>query len=226
MIHMPCLRYFALLAVILSTPVLAEDVKTPVKIACVGDSIPAGVGTKDISHDAYPAQLARLLGDKYDVHNFGVSGATLLNKGDKPYQKEPAFHQALDLKPDVVVIMLGTNDTKPQNWKFKDEFSADYKDLAGQFASLRGKPKIYVCYPVDVPGAGNFGINDAGLKEEMPMIGSLAKGMGLTIIDLHTPFVGKPKLLPDRVHPNTEGATLMAKTVFEGLTDRAGGANK
>ncbi len=191
---------------------------TPTKVACVGDSITAGVGTKNPGNDAYPAQLAKMLGDKYDVHNFGVSGATLLNRGDKPYQKEGAFHQALDLKPDVVVIMLGTNDTKPQNWKFKDEYTADYKDLVRQFAALPSKPKIYVCYPVDVPGAGNYGINDAGLTEEMPMIEALARELGLTVIDLHTPFVGKPELLPDRVHPNTEGATLMAKTIAPALT--------
>ena len=207
----------ALIAVALFTPAFADDTKPPIKVACVGDSITAGVGTRDSGKDAYPAQLGRMLGDQYDVHNFGVSGATLLNKGDKPYQKEGAFHQALELKPDVVVIMLGTNDTKPQNWKFKDEFSADYKDLVGQFAALPSKPKIYVCHPVDVPGPGNYGINDAGLAVEMPMIETLAKEMGLTVIDLHTPFVGKPELLPDRVHPNTDGATLMAKTVAASL---------
>lgn len=207
----------ALISVALVTPAFADDAKPPIKVACVGDSITAGVGTRDPGKDAYPAQLGRMLGDQYDVHNFGVSGATLLNKGDKPYQKEGAFHQVLELKPDVVVIILGTNDTKPQNWKFKDEFSADYKDLVGQLEALPSKPKIYVCYPVDVPGAGNYGINDAGLAEEMPMIQTLAKKLGLTVIDLHTPFVGKPELLPDRVHPNTDGATLMAKTVAESL---------
>ena len=50
------------------------------------------------------------------------------------------------------------------------------------------------------------------------MIEALAKELTLTVIDLHTPFVGKPELLPDRVHPNTDGATLMAKTVAPALT--------
>ena len=76
---------------------------------------------------------------------------TLLNHGDKPYQKENAFKAALAYKPDVVVIMLGTNDTKPQNWKFKDQFAADYKDLIEQFAKLPSKPRIFICRPDPVP---------------------------------------------------------------------------
>ena len=85
----------------------------PIKVACVGDSITLGAGLGD---NTYPEQLQRMLGGNYAVRNFGVSGATLLTNGDKPYVQQDLYHQSLSFQPDVVVIMLGTNDSKPQNW--------------------------------------------------------------------------------------------------------------
>src|SRR4051812_11154381 len=88
-----------------------------IKVACVGDSITAGAGVQDPGHNAYPVVLQRLLGDKYEVKNFGVSGTTLLKKGDSPYWNQKAFKAATAFAPDIVIIKLGTNDTKAQNWK-------------------------------------------------------------------------------------------------------------
>lgn len=90
----------------------AEDV---IRIACVGDSITYGAGIEERAKNSYPAQLQNLLGDRYQVENFGVSGRTLLKQGDKPYWDEPAYQNALKLKPDMVIIKLGTNDVKPLN---------------------------------------------------------------------------------------------------------------
>ena len=202
------------------TLVKVEDYKEVIRVACVGDSITAGVGVKNGKLDAYPAQLDNMLGEKWSVKNFGVSGSTMLNKGDKPYQKEKAFQAAMNFKPNVVVIMLGTNDTKPQNWKFKDEFAADTKNLLEKFAALESKPRLYIALPVPVPGAGNFGINDQGVQEEQPLITAVAKEMGAAIIDLYTPLADKPECFPDRVHPNTAGASVMAQTVYEALTGK------
>ncbi|HOV77962.1 MAG TPA: GDSL-type esterase/lipase family protein, partial [Sedimentisphaerales bacterium] len=98
-------------------------------VACIGDSITYGSGIADRANDSYPAQLQRIL-RQYDpawqVSNFGVSGATLLRRGDKPYIRESAYTAALASKPDIVVIKLGTNDSKPQNWQYKEDFVADY----------------------------------------------------------------------------------------------------
>ena len=134
---------------------------------------------------AYSDQLGRVLGRKWEVGNFGVSGYTLLNHGDNPYQKQGAFKAALAYNPDVVVIMLGTNDTKPQNWKFKDQLTADYKDLIGQFAKLPSKPRIFICRPVSVPAGGNWGINEPGVKEEIPIVDKVAKETASGVIDMH-----------------------------------------
>ena len=219
--------WMAISALFAPRPARADDARgSAQKVACVGDSITAGVGTKNVKTDAYPAQLARMLGPEFVVRNFGVSGSTLLKAGDKPYQKERAFKEALKFDPAIVIIMLGTNDTKPQNWKLKDQFVGDYKNLIEQFEALPAKPKIFICRPVPVPGKGNFGINEKGVQEEMPMIEEIAKDTKATIIDMHAALEGKEQMLPDRVHPNTAGATEMAKAAYKALTGKEYSADK
>jgi len=190
----------------------------PIKVACVGDSITQGVGAK--SGQSYPAQLQGLLGDGYKVGNFGVSARTLLKKGDFPYWKEKKYQDALAMEPAIVVIMLGTNDTKPQNWKFKAEFDADYRELVKSFQSLNSKPKVFVCRPVPVPGEGNYGINEENIQKELPRIDALAKELGCGVIDMHAALAKFPEMLPDRVHPNTAGAGEMAKAAAKAIAGK------
>jgi lysophospholipase L1-like esterase len=201
-------------------PIDPADFKEPVKVACIGDSITQGSGLPDAAKNSYPGQLQSLLGDKWKVGNFGVSGRTLLKKGDFPYWNEKAYQNALGFAPDVVIIMLGTNDTKPQNWKHEAEFSADYTELVKSFQALASKPRIYVCRPCPVPEPGNFGINEKNNKEWIKRIDKLAKDMDLGEIDMHKALEDKPELLPDRVHPNVEGAGEMAKAAYKALTGK------
>jgi acyl-CoA thioesterase I len=192
--------------------------KAPVKIACIGDSITQGSGLgKDQS---YPAQLQAMLGDQWKVGNFGVSGRTLLKKGDRPYVNEKAYQEALKFEPDVVIIMLGTNDTKPQNFQHEKDFSGDYTELVNSFQGLASEPKIYVCRPCPIPEPGNFGISGKNLKVWIKRIDELAKEMDLGVIDMHKALEDKPQLLPDRVHPNLEGAGEMAKAAYQALTGK------
>lgn len=216
---MNCYRMACVVLIGLLAPALSFAADGATRVACVGDSITEGAGVKDRKTESYPAQLGKLLGDKYTVENFGVGGTTLLTHGDNPYQKTGRFKAALDSKPDVVVIMLGTNDTKPQNWKVKEQFVADYKNLVEQFANLPTHPKIYLCLPPPVPGKGNYGINEAALDEEMPMIKDVAQAEHAQVIDVFDAFKDHDNLLPDRVHPNAEGYALLARTVKAGLTD-------
>lgn len=193
----------------------------PIKLGCVGDSITQGVGAE--KGRSWPDQIQRLLGERWQVRNFGVSGSTLLNAGDKPYQKEGAFRKALDFVPDVVVIILGTNDTKPHNWKHKDAFTADYQDLIGKFAALASKPRIFISYPPYIAGKGNFGISEENTVAEFPLIDAAAKATGATIIDVHAALMGKDALIPDRVHPNNEGMAAIAAAVYRAVTGKEPG---
>jgi len=199
------------------TPLVPKAGK-PLKLACVGDSITQGSGAGNGM--SYPSQLKGLLGPEWEVGNFGVSGRTLLQKGDFPYWKEGAFQKAKDFNPDAVIIMLGTNDTKPQNWKFKDEFEGDYRELVKTFQGLKSSPRVYICRPVPVPAPGNFGINEEALQQQMPVLAKLTTELKAGTIDMYAALEGKPQLLPDRVHPNTEGAGEMAKAAFQVLTGK------
>lgn len=191
----------------------------PIRVACVGDSITAGVGASK-GWD-YPDQLQRMLGPGYAVRNFGVSGATLLRRGDRPYENQSAFKAALDFKPDLVILMLGTNDTKPRNWgAHQAEFDGDYRWLVGQLEASNPAQKFLVCRPCWVAGAGNYGINEAVLEIELPIIDQIAASMRLGEIDMHAALEGHPKELPDNVHPNNAGATLMAKAAYKAVTGK------
>ncbi len=201
-----------------SSPVDTSSLKSPVKLACVGDSITQGVGATPGM--AWPDQIGKLLGEKWTVKNFGVSGTTLLKEGDHPYQKTGAFKNAKEFQPDVVVILLGTNDTKPQNWKLKDRFVPDYIDLITQFAKLPSKPRIFICHPPYIAGDGNWGINEPVTKDEIPLVDEVARTTQAGIIGIHAATAGKDALVPDKVHPNNDGAAVIARTVYQALTGK------
>jgi len=212
-------------AVLLGTKVIALDnspIKTeafhrPIRLACVGDSITAGVGA-DKGMD-YPAQLAAMLGAGWEVRNFGISGATMLRKGNSPYAG--ALPRVLEYAPNVVVIMLGTNDTKSVNWVHKPEYVADYRWMIGEFQKLAAPPRIFVCYPPLVASPRKNGINEIGVLEAIAMIDRLAEEMPVGVIDMHSALAADSKAyLPDTVHPSTAGATRLAETVYQALAGK------
>ena len=188
----------------------------PVRIACAGDSLTRGPRTPDGT--SYPEQLQRMLGSSWIVGNFGKGGCTLLKQGDFPYEKDPLYQEALKFRPDAVILMLGTNDTKPHNRGTRDEFIANYVRLVESFQKLESKPRIYLGRPCPVIGEGNFGITQIGLEEILPCIDQVAQRMNLGLIDMYRPFLGHPERIPDRVHPDAQGNRLMAQAVYQALT--------
>ena len=212
------LSFFSAICVFASTWSACEAAReAPKRIACVGDSITYGAAIKDRVKNCYPAQLGRMLGEKFEVRNFGVNGATLLKKGDKPYWKLKAYANARDFQPEVVVIKLGTNDSKPNNWKHKEEYVADYVALIESFRKLASKPVVWLCYPVPAY-PGRWGITDKVMKEEvMPRLDEVAKKSGCKVIDLYSALSDKKEMFPDLVHPNAKGATLIAEAVSSAI---------
>ena len=197
------------LALLISSISFAQS---PIKVAFVGNSITQGPGRDN--PNSYPLQVGALLGDAYDVKNFGVSGRTLLRKGDYPYWNEPQFQQVKDFRPDVVVIKLGTNDSKPQTWAHKADFVKDYLDLIAEFRDhMPADGKVYVIIPVPVTRV-NFGINPEVMhNEQRLMLMEIIQKSGAEAIDLYTPLMNRTELLPDGVHPNNEGLKIMAEVV-------------
>ncbi len=212
--------------------------KTPkpdaVKVACIGNSITDGHGIDVATQFGYPALLQQMLGDNYWVKNFGVSARTMLNKGDNPYMNEMAWKDAVAFNPDIVIIKLGTNDSKPQNWQYGAEFKNDLKqmittlrpDLAqpqkkkGKKSKniLPAKPQIILCTPIPA-FKSTWNINDSIIANSIiPIQQEVAREYGLQVIDLHTLFADKSDLVQsDGIHPNEKGVKRMAEIIAETL---------
>lgn len=212
--------------------------KTPkpdaMKVACIGNSITDGHGIDVATQFGYPALLQQMLGDNYWVKNFGVSARTMLNKGDNPYMNEMAWKDAVAFNPDIVIIKLGTNDSKPQNWQYGAEFKNDLKqmittlrpDLAqpqkkkGKKSKnvLPAKPQIILCTPIPA-FKSTWNINDSIIANSIiPIQQEVAREYGLQVIDLHTLFADKSDLVQsDGIHPNEKGVKLMAEIIAETL---------
>ena len=198
-----------------------KSIKAPkqdaVRVACIGNSITDGFGIDMRTKYGYPAQLQSILGDGYWVKNFGVSSRTMLNKGDYPYMNELAWRDALTFKPDIVIIKLGTNDSKPENWQYGKEFK---KDLQQMITTLRnnGNPKIFLCTPIPA-FKPTWNINDKVITDEIiPIQQKVAKQYGLQVIDLHTLMANDgDKVIGDGIHPDDKGAKKMAEIIAEAL---------
>ncbi|MBQ4029130.1 MAG: alpha/beta hydrolase fold domain-containing protein [Prevotella sp.] len=212
--------------------------KTPkpdaVKVACIGNSITDGHGIDVATQFGYPALLQQMLGDNYWVKNFGVSARTMLNKGDNPYMNEMAWKDAVAFNPDIVIIKLGTNDSKPQNWQYGAEFKNDLKQM---ITTLRpdlvqpqkkkgkkskniqpAKPQIILCTPIPA-FKSTWNINDSIIANSIiPIQQEVAREYGLQVIDLHTLFADKSDLVQsDGIHPNEKGVKRMAEIIAETL---------
>jgi len=182
-----------------------------IKVACVGDSITQGVGT--VFAKSYPKQLGALLGEEFEVGNFGISGATMLLGGDKPYNQQPEYQAMLAMKADVYVVMLGTNDTKPHNWSQKKEFKPSALALLEAIMNANPTSKIFLCLPIPAFPA-NFGITDEVIRTGViPLLREIAEEKHLEVIDLYSVLEGKGKCVPDKVHPNAAGYKLISKAV-------------
>ena len=197
-----------------------------VKVACVGNSITYGTGIQDREHFSYPVQLQKMLGDKYLVGNFGKPGATLLKHGHRPYMQQEEYRQAMAFKGDIAVIHLGINDTDPRNWpNYRDEFVKDYLSLMDSLRSVN--PKVRFILARMTPIAHRHPRFISGTKqwhdEIQEAIQVVAKVSGAEVIDFHAPLYPYPNLLPDAIHPNAEGAGILAKTVYGGITGNYGG---
>lgn len=193
-----------------------------VRIGTIGNSITHGVVLDDPEHDAYPAQLHEMLkskfGDTCIVRNFGLTTTTMLKNGDVSYWDTQQLKDYLAYAPEICLILLGTNDTKPQNWDvYGDEFIGDYLDMIDTILQRNPSTKFLLCYP---PPAFEieWGINDSVIVNGViPAIDSVLKLVNAKLNDFYTAFVDSVQLFPDNIHPNVEGNTVMAQIIMDSL---------
>ena len=201
-------------------------VEPKIKVSCVGNSITYGMRLDDRERESYPIRLQEMLGDRYEVGNFGKSGATLLRHGHRPYFEQEEFRQAMDFAGDIVVIHLGINDTDPRNWPhFRDEFVGDYLALIDSLRSVNPQARFLIARMT--PIGSNHTRFISGTKtwhgQIQEAIETVAEASGAELIDFYEPLYRYPWMFPDAVHPNAEGAGILAKTVYQGITGNYGG---
>jgi len=188
----------------------------PIRITCVGASdvsTPTPYGTPN-----WPVYIAPMLGYQYLIDNCGASGTTMTKQGDSPYWNTAQYTEALASSPDIVIIMLGSNDSKPYNWIYQTNYVPDYEDLIHLFQNLPSHPRVYVNTLLTVYGPGSYDITDPIVTGQLcPIIHQISFDEQLPLIDVNAATKGMPQNFPDNVHPDIAGAHVVAQTVFAGL---------
>jgi lysophospholipase L1-like esterase len=214
-------RLYALL-IMSFTCIFAFSQLQQVRIGCIGNSITYGSGLSDPETESYPAQLQNLLNELYVdtciVENFGVSGRTMLKNGDFPIWNETTFTDAYLFAPNILLILLGTNDSKPQNWDYyKHEYYDDYIAMIDSFKVRNPETKFIVCYP---PPAYEikWGIRDSVIVHGViPAIDSVLNDRNALFVDFYTPLIDSVNLFPDMIHPGSEESLFMAQMIFDSI---------
>jgi alpha-L-fucosidase 2 len=195
-------------------PVLAIffSCRETVRVACVGDSITEGACIANEATNSYPSQLQNILGSRYIVLNAGRGWATVNKKGDVPYWTRNEFHNVFAFKPNIVVIKLGTNDSKPNNWNAV-EFQKSLQALIDTFKTMPSPPDLLLCLPSKAY-AQNSDIRDTVIVSGIiPCIQKVASENKIQVVDLHTALSNKKELFPDGIHPNEAGYRIIAEEV-------------
>jgi acyl-CoA thioesterase-1 len=180
-----------------------------IRVACVGDSITKITG--------YPSKLQLLLGSNFTVGNFGATGSTVLLNSWKPYMNQSEFQNAKDFEPDIIVVMLGTNDDLRELEPFNASFEEDYATLISSFQNLPNNPEIFIANSPPI-FSNSSDLNPSYLTETIiPQTNDLANQLNLPIIDIYSSFGNRSDYFVDGVHPNSDGAALIANDVFDAI---------
>lgn len=195
-----------------------------IKIACAGDSTTYGHGISGWPKNSYPTVLQNLLGDAYHVNNYGVSSFAVQESADRSYRTLPHYQESLAYDADYVVFMMGSNDSKPHNWKGADAFKADLLSLLDTYDDA----EIILCtLPAafflegQTEGITNHDIQPMIVNEIADITREVAAERGYTLIDIHALTAQHPEWFEkDGVHPSNEGAAAIAQEVYAVISSK------
>lgn len=194
-----------------------------IKVACVGDSTTYGHGISNWPKNNYPAMLQNLLGESYHVNNYGVSSYAVQDTSDRPYMTLEHYQESLAYDADYVVFMMGSNDSKPENWIDAESFREDLVALLESY----GDAKIILC---TLPSAffteehtanvTSHDIQPLVVEEIAQITRDVAAENGYTLLDIHALTAQHPEWISrDGVHPSNEGAAAIAQEIYKVLTN-------
>ncbi len=203
------------------------DGDSRIKVACVGDSITQGIGSTNLRENTYPAHLQQFLNkDKYLVGNFGASGRTAIKDAGTdvyvPYWNDGNFEKSKAFEPNMVILMLGTNDVMCTTWNVNAYYEG-IKGLIETYKALPTSPQVYVCTPM----AAFDTAHPDKLAEGIPYLKQAAADTGATVVDVNTltaDWMEKQYINGgnDLVHPTDSGylafAQLLYEEIFHGKT--------
>jgi lysophospholipase L1-like esterase len=213
----------AMLVFITCAALVAEG-KT-VKIACVGDSITEGYGipAEQRKELCWPSVLQKILGKKYKVQNFGACGRTLIRCVPDSWVKTGYPQLLAKFKPDIIVMMLGTNDSQGKIWKYKEHFEKDLRQYIAEYRKINRRVKIYICLPPPTFSGNQLKLSgtnysSALIRDEIiPIMKKVAKEEKIPVIDTFNHLKDNPDYFADGVHPNIKGADAIAKFIASEL---------
>jgi lysophospholipase L1-like esterase len=197
---------------------LANSLPAQIRVVNSGDSITAGAGSSTPQR-AYSAVLAGLLGSGYAVQAQGTGGSTALSDGQPSFVDTPTYTASIAANPNIVTILLGTNDSKAENRARLDEFVGDYVSLIDSYRALSTAPRVYLALPPPAIELGTSDISGAAVANEViPLIFEVARQRNLRVIDLNTPL-SEPfqAYSADGVHPNDEGHRVIAERMRDAI---------
>ncbi len=180
-------------------------------VACIGDSITLS--------SQYPLDLWALLGSNYIVGDFGIGGASVAQTTGMSYLNLPGVEVAKQFQPNLVVIMLGTNDAYTNINETDSAFIADYVALVGEFQSLGTKPEVWLVKPPPIYNNTIYLSDDVLVQKVIPNIEQVASQTHSRVIDAHTSLTNHPELFVDGVHPSAEGAKVLADAIYAALSN-------
>ena len=188
------------------------------KIACIGDSITWGFTLLNPWKQSYPALLQARLGEEYEVRNFGYNDAAARFDADMPYVRKRVYRNSLEWAPDIVLLMLGTNDTKKRNWN-PEIFRRDYRAIVESYLNLPSHPRVILIAPIRIfllMGRPLLGLYPETMENGVrPAILETARALNLDVIDLKDLFADN-RYCRDGVHPQREGTRMMEEAIARG----------
>jgi acyl-CoA thioesterase I len=201
------------------------------RVACIGDSITYGAFVKGRRKNGYPAQLEKLLGKTFSVRNFGANGRAVQKAADLPYWKHKYFNLSSEFAPDIVIIMLGTNDSRKPNWRGLTRYLEDLRDLLGHYRSLPSRPVVYALTPptefkLKNKRAVKYGMSKEAVDEMTAGIKKLANELDIQVIDINAATSAHPEHFSfDGIHANAAGARHIAETVYAAIRTNTPGCS-
>ena len=190
-----------------------------IRVACIGDSITWGFTLLNPWKQSYPALLQEKLGEEYEVRNFGYNDASARFDADTPYVNKRVYRESLAWNPDIVLLMLGTNDTKKRNWD-PEVFRRDYRRIVESYRALPSSPRIVLIAPIRIfllMGRPLLGLYPDTMEQGVrPAIREIAADMGLELIDLKDLFIDST-YCRDGIHPQKTGARMLADAIYAGV---------